>query len=511
MDAEWSFGNRGRAAGDLGVMANVNDAAIRLGPHGLDNRTAPLHTANMLITLFSAFVFLALFYPLVRVELTTRTAVTTAVLGSWRDVLSCICLASAVRWRLRNRISEDAVSWSVLLILAMGLLSAGITLIIEGWEIGFPAILQGFRLTYLPIAFYFFGKWNDIYPSAIYRRIVLLCVIGSISGYLLAYAVPDYWEKVLIIEGEGHEGGTYNFAREGGYRMTGSLLEAVLFGTTCAIGAILSLNTTGRDGGFARLPKMVTYVALCGLGTLLSLSRGPWITLAIGVVTTLIFSDRQTRIMSLLLLGAISIVLIFAAHGTSKGGSSPLGRTWQMLISDGTNSRTLIWEDAIDRAMEKPFGYGLGRVGHVGYRFQDSLWKSPLITDGWYLKVLCEGGIQLFLAFAVFQTVLISKLFLSIINPAETSSRPYRVAALATFAGVSIQAVVTNIWDYFLVANILWFLAGIGTRKCLPAPPDAPENLLRDPNRMTNSGPSFDVEMGVARKDRTHGQTLTIR
>jgi len=34
---------------------------------------------------------------------------------------------------------------------------------------------------------------------------------------------------------------------------------------------------------------------------------------------------------------------------------------------------------------------------------------------------------------------------------------------------------------------------------------------LRDPNRMTNSGTSFDVEMGVARKDRTHGQTLTTR
>jgi hypothetical protein len=34
---------------------------------------------------------------------------------------------------------------------------------------------------------------------------------------------------------------------------------------------------------------------------------------------------------------------------------------------------------------------------------------------------------------------------------------------------------------------------------------------LRDPNRMTNSGTSFDVETGVARKDRTHGQTLTIR
>ena len=35
--------------------------------------------------------------------------------------------------------------------------------------------------------------------------------------------------------------------------------------------------------------------------------------------------------------------------------------------------------------------------------------------------------------------------------------------------------------------------------------------VLRDPNRMTNSGTSFDVEMGVARKDRTHGQTLTTR
>ena len=32
-----------------------------------------------------------------------------------------------------------------------------------------------------------------------------------------------------------------------------------------------------------------------------------------------------------------------------------------------------------------------------------------------------------------------------------------------------------------------------------------------DPNRMTNFGTSFDVEMGVARKDRTHGQTLTTR
>jgi len=35
--------------------------------------------------------------------------------------------------------------------------------------------------------------------------------------------------------------------------------------------------------------------------------------------------------------------------------------------------------------------------------------------------------------------------------------------------------------------------------------------LLRDPNRMMNFGTSFDVEMGVARKDRTHGQTLTTR
>src|SRR5208337_1914521 len=34
---------------------------------------------------------------------------------------------------------------------------------------------------------------------------------------------------------------------------------------------------------------------------------------------------------------------------------------------------------------------------------------------------------------------------------------------------------------------------------------------LRDPNRMMNFGTSFDVEMGVARKDRTHGQTLTTR
>ena len=35
--------------------------------------------------------------------------------------------------------------------------------------------------------------------------------------------------------------------------------------------------------------------------------------------------------------------------------------------------------------------------------------------------------------------------------------------------------------------------------------------ILRDPNRMMNSGTSFDVEKGVARKDRTHGQTLTTR
>jgi len=34
------------------------------------------------------------------------------------------------------------------------------------------------------------------------------------------------------------------------------------------------------------------------------------------------------------------------------------------------------------------------------------------------------------------------------------------------------------------------------------------EFALRDPNIMTNFGTSFDLEMGVARKDRTHGQTL---
>ena len=35
--------------------------------------------------------------------------------------------------------------------------------------------------------------------------------------------------------------------------------------------------------------------------------------------------------------------------------------------------------------------------------------------------------------------------------------------------------------------------------------------IIRDPNRMMNFGTSFDVEKGVARKDRTHGQTLTTR
>jgi len=49
------------------------------------------------------------------------------------------------------------------------------------------------------------------------------------------------------------------------------------------------------------------------------------------------------------------------------------------------------------------------------------------------------------------------------------------------------------------------------TRLCHFTPSRNLAHILRDPNRMMNFGTSFDVEMGVARKDRTHGQTLTTR
>jgi hypothetical protein len=138
-----------------------------------------------------------------------------------------------------------------------------------------------------------------------------------------------------------------------------------------------------------------------------------------------------------------------------------LGKT----VREGNIQRKSQFDGVISNLTAYPLGQGLGNVGHVGERFSEAGHTRDgyeHITDGWYLKLLAEGGVSLLIAFMGFLMCLMWALVHALFVERDPKRRALLSGILGIYAAASVQGLVSNLWDLYFLSQVLWLLAGIG-------------------------------------------------
>jgi len=311
-------------------------------------------------------------------------------------------------------------------------------------------------------------------------HVVLLsvCTLTALSGFILSYGFPDLWTAAVIINSEGRGWGLAAIEREGGLRMTGTLLDPVTFGAISAFGAVFGINLVQGIRNWRKELIVIAMIFLCLSAAILSLSRGAWLQVVVGFLLTLSLSKDRWLFLRPVMVGIVlgGIVLVFTLVFSDKDlrdqmreGTVLISQTWEKTVREGNIQRETMWAETLDGFRRHPMGYGLGQVGHAGERFKEEISSNaPEITDGGYLKILAEGGILLLVSFIFFQAIAIKQLLGKIFRSHGDNLRPFRVSVLCIFLGASLQMIASNISDLFFVSHLLWFLIGLGTRNYYP-------------------------------------------
>lgn len=335
------------------------------------------------------------------------------------------------------------------------------------------AMLYGIRRTYWPMIFFVAGvsigeDWVRI--RQLWRLLVAILTALALSGIVLTYFVPDYWTSLYLSQaGNSRDWGLDAIAREGGLRMTGAILDPVVFGITCGWGLVLSFSAYCVACNFKHCLLYGFAFVVCLIGVAFSLSRGAWLGSLLSVFVCLLFNPKWMLLKRLVLpffmaayCGLIANILL---AGADLGqGYEIFSRTIEKTVSEGNWQRQAQFDGVLNNLVERPLGNGLGMAGHVGAGLSfNGITEDgyPHITDGWYLKLLAEGGIPLFVAFIAYLIIAI----IAIAKAVSLAQGPQLKAFLSAMLGIQIgliaQAAASNIWDLYYLSQISWLLGGI--------------------------------------------------
>lgn len=393
------------------------------------------------------FLFFWPIYPIVNTML--MGSLFSWALRLWQEaVLLLAALGIVLRLAvIKSRaLRLKSLDWAVLALLSMSLYGSLLSLDLD-------LILYGFHLSYTPILMYFLVRLLPLKARDIKRWVKLLLVIGfliAVIGILIHFTDPaSYYLQVARLET------LHSVARLGRWRMTSILANPLYFGVLMALGGILSLAYFAR--GRPKWYWLMGFAAFTACAWL-SITRGAWFMLAAGATVVLwgYLRRRRSRMIWILLIGMLIVVL--AAMAALGAFQTEL----RYYLSDSfgnflLESRYDQWERTWDAISEEPWGHGLG-VGHAMLRAGSK--ESVAINDGWYLKVFAEGGVLGIVVFVVFMISTVTFLVLRMAKAKDEVSYWLYVGVLASFVGFSLVAIVSNVWDYYMVPSVMWMLIG---------------------------------------------------
>jgi len=330
------------------------------------------------------------------------------------------------------------------------------------------AIVLGFRLSYLPMLFYFVGRFNlvekeEFIPKYI-RPIFHLFGYVAIIGFVLYFFIPKY--NLEIIEKIDGVVNQYLIVR-----MTSIFWTPVVFGTTMGISLLYFIYQYFNSDKLTKIEWV--FIVFCWFGLILSVSRGPIICFIISLLLVIVMAKNFNKTWRILLLLSgfyvLCILLASVQQQMLYNGGTFLSLFYNMInFTVKSAASTITMEESLTRVelwrrswisfTEQPWGYGLGKSGHIAWRlFKDTTTpSSPYSTDGWYLKLLGETGIPgalFFTGLLSFFTLQIRKYQLLTID----SSTSFIILLLLF---ILVQNIVSNVFDYYCIASFTFILLG---------------------------------------------------
>lgn len=312
--------------------------------------------------------------------------------------------------------------------------------------------MYGFRLTYLPNLFYFVFRFNNLdlkQVDKIFKNIFNWFVGVAVAGIILYFGFYNFMVDMISLAG----GVVNNYFIT---RMTSVFWTPVLFASFMTITFLYYYYRITSNYNW----KNYIVLSLLWLCILLSVSRGAFVVLFFGLLMLTIYSNKWKILLTLIVIMAILFI------GISFYIGSPLEFiVWILKSTSGTLnlekgiSRVDLWIKAFSDFKEHPFGFGLGKAGHVAARFfeKNSTLASVSSTDGWFLKIAGETGVwglfsylSLALAFT-FRTV----------RSLKFSTYTILHFLFIFFVVVNIQCIVSNVIDFYLLSYLFWLSIGM--------------------------------------------------
>jgi len=245
-------------------------------------------------------------------------------------------------------------------------------------------------------------------------------------------------------------------------------------GALLGLGVVMAMRGTSRRESFTQLFSRTAFFAIIpaiiALTLVLSLSRGGWISLLLGVGFFIILVLWKTR--PALSKALVVFILAGAVAAGIMGGLNrdPLMKTLERLQEFyrqpedlSLNTRILVWKSAADMAADRPLtGTGLGtfKDAYPAYR-KGRILMGPAFAHNDYLQIAAECGVPAVLLSVAF-IILVMKEGLFVIKKRIRSFEGWIMPGLlgALFAMLVHEAVDFNL---MLPANALFFMIVAGT------------------------------------------------
>jgi len=393
------------------------------------------------------YIFLLLWpiYPVVNSLIFHQTG--NLAVRLWQEILMLLAalgillkffLAKSVKFRFQR------LDWAVM---ALFLLSVYGSILVRDVEL----ILYGFHLTYTPMLMYLLVRLMPLTRTQIRRWLALflvICLMIALIGLAFHFTDPSsYYRRVVAPEELSA------FARQGSWRMGSILANPLYFGILMALAAILSLALYERHRWYY-LIAFVIFVAC----TVLSITRGAWFMLACGIIIIWWSESRRHRKGLFWPLSALMLTALVAAVSMPAKIKFYLSDSVGFLLA----ARLDQWSQTWHAIAQQPWGYGLG-VGHAALRTTGK--TSVAIMDGWYLKVLAESGLLGLLIFGLFLVVAITYLIRRMNQSKLDESFTLYRGVLAALVGLSLAAIGSNVWDYYMIPSVMWILLGLAVNE----------------------------------------------
>jgi len=416
-----------------------------------------LSNRALLKSLFAFFIFGSLF-PTLRVWLIGTESANGAfqlfvsVLPELFSILLLLLLAAHLIKQKKSegiKISFSAFDWILVSFFILNILLGFI--MGADLELG----LYAFRLTYLPVAFYFIGRYfypfNKNSVNEFLHWILYWIVALAVIGIVLYFGFPT--KTAELIRWSGGRLMAYNIPR-----MTSIFWTPVLFASFVSLGTLFSYYNILLKN---EIKYYIFFTIFCTC-LFFCVSRGPLFTFLLGFLTlSIIFRHWKRFLICVLIATSLYLFYTFTIDSFDKILGWIFSSTIDTMMVKKGITRAELFTKTVHDLQTNPFGYGFGKAGVLATRFftEDTPGISFYSTDCWYLKIACETGI---LGFISYMILIIAHGWNVAKYLRKNKKESLLIFIFILFILFNIENIVHNLPDYPLLANFYWLLMGVG-------------------------------------------------